>query len=48
MDLQYHPLVKLELSVSQILLVYGKQFKQIKMRLSDELNSTCAMGFILS
>jgi hypothetical protein len=37
-----------ELSVSQILRVYGKQFRQIKRRFSDEQDGRCAMGVILS
>jgi hypothetical protein len=37
-----------QLSISQILQVYGKQFKQIKRRFSDERNGRCAMGVILS
>jgi hypothetical protein len=37
-----------ELSVPQILRVYGKQFKQIKRRFSDERNGRCAIGVILS
>jgi hypothetical protein len=37
-----------ELSVPQILRIYGKQFKQIKRRFSNEQNGRCAMGIILS
>jgi hypothetical protein len=37
-----------ELSISQVLRIYGKQFKQIKRRFSDERNGRCAMGVILS
>jgi hypothetical protein len=45
---QRHQLLTQELSISQILRVYGKQFKQIKRRFSDERNGMCAMGVILS
>jgi hypothetical protein len=37
-----------EISISQILRVYGKQFKQVKGRYSDEQDGRCAMGVILS
>lgn len=37
-----------EFSISQILRIYGKQFKQIKRRFSDDRNGRCAMGVILS
>jgi hypothetical protein len=37
-----------EFSIPQILRTYGKQFKQIKRRFSDERNGRCAMGVILS
>jgi hypothetical protein len=37
-----------QLSISQILRAYGKQFKQIKRKFSDERNGRCAMGVILS
>ena len=36
------------LSISEVLRTYGKQFKQIKRRFSDEHNGRCAMGVILS
>jgi tRNA(His) 5'-end guanylyltransferase len=45
--LQRH-LIAQELSIPQILRVYGKKFKQIKRRFSDERNGRCAMGVILS
>jgi len=45
--LQRHLLVQ-ELSLPQILRVYGRKFKQIKRRFSDERNGGCAMGVILS
>lgn len=45
---QQHQLLIDGLSIPQILRVYGKQFKQIKRRFSDEQNGRCAMGVILS
>jgi hypothetical protein len=36
------------LSVSQILCISDKQYKQIKRYFSDEQNGRCAMGVILS
>ncbi len=41
-------LLEKELSVSQILRTYGRQFRQIQMRYSDGLNGRCAMGVIMS
>ena len=41
-------LLKHELTVSQILRTYGKQFRQIRMRYSDGTNGRCAMGVIMS
>ena len=43
-----HHLLAQEMSLPEILCVYGKQFKQIKRRFSDEHNGRCAMGLILS
>ena len=43
-----HHLLAQEMSLPEILCVYGKQFKQIKRRFSDEHNDRCAMGLILS
>jgi hypothetical protein len=37
-----------KLSVSQILRIYGKQFKQITERYSDGNNGRCALGVIMS
>ena len=37
-----------ELTVSQILCVYGKQFTQITERYSDGYNGRCALGVIMS
>jgi hypothetical protein len=36
-------LLKKELSITQILRVYGKEFRQIKMKYSDELDGRCAI-----
>ena len=41
-------LLKQQLTVSQILRTYGKQFRQITERYSDGLNGRCAMGVVLS
>jgi hypothetical protein len=41
-------LLKHELTVSQILRMYGKQFRQIRLRYSDGTNGRCAMGVIMS
>jgi hypothetical protein len=41
-------LLKHELSITQILRVYGKQFRQIKRQYSDEINGRGAVGVIMS
>ena|SRR5215510_8491872 len=41
-------LLRQELTVSQILRTYGKQFRQIRLRYSDGTNGRCAMGVIMS
>lgn len=41
-------LIKQELSVSQILRIYGKQYTQITERYSDGQNGRCAIGVIMS
>jgi hypothetical protein len=41
-------LLKQELTVSEILRTYGKQFKQITERYSDGQNGRCALGVIMS
>jgi hypothetical protein len=41
-------LLKKELSISQILRIYGMRFKQIKKKYSDELDGRCAIGIIMS
>ena len=45
---QQHQLLKPELTVSQILRIYGKQFTQITEQYSDGHNGRCAMGVIMS
>ena len=44
----HQQLLAQELTVSQILLNYGKQFRQITERYSDEHDGRCAMGVVLS
>ena len=44
---QQQQLLKRELTISQILRTYGKQFRQITERYSDG-NGRCAMGVIMS
>ena len=39
---------KQQLTVPQILSVYGKQFRQIQCRYSDKNNGRCAIGVIMS
>ena len=41
-------LLKQELTVSEILRTYGKQFKQITERYTDGHNGRCALGVIMS
>ena len=41
-------LLRQELTVSEILRTYGKQFKQITERYSDGHNGRCALGVIMS
>jgi hypothetical protein len=41
-------LLRQELTVSQILRMYGKQFRQITERYSDGQNGRCALGVIMS
>ena len=45
---QQQQLLKQELTVSQILRTYGKQFTQIHKRYSDGYNGRCAVGVIMS
>ena len=48
MGQQKQQLLKQELTVSQILRIYGKQFTQITEQYSDGHNGRCAMGVIMS
>jgi hypothetical protein len=48
MSQQRQLLKKQELTVSQILRVYGKQFKQITRWYSDERDGRCAIGVLMS
>jgi hypothetical protein len=48
MSKQLQVLKQQELTVSQILRTYGKQFEQITERYSDGRNGRCAMGVIMS
>jgi hypothetical protein len=41
-------LLKQEMTVSQILRIYGKQFAQIQKKYSDGFNGRCAIGVIMS
>ena len=45
---QQQLLLRQELTISQILRVYGKQFTQITERYSDGYNGRCAIGVIMS
>ena len=45
---QQQLLLKQDLTVSQVLRVYGKQFTQITERYSDGYNGRCALGVIMS
>jgi hypothetical protein len=41
-------LLRQELTISQVLRTYGKQFRQITERYSDGHNGRCALGVIMS
>ena len=41
---QQQQLLKQDMTVSQILRTYGKQFRQIQMRYSDGQEGRCAIG----
>ena len=45
---QQQLLFKQELTISQILRTYGKQFTQTQMQYSDGKNGRCAIGVIMS
>jgi len=47
MSQQQQPL-KQDMTISQILRTYGKQFRQIQMRYSDGHKGRCAIGVIMS
>ena len=48
MSQQLQKLLIQKLSISQILRVYGKQFRQITERISDGRDGRCAIGVIMS
>jgi hypothetical protein len=48
MSQQQQQVLKQELTISQILRIYGKQFTQITEQYSDGHNGRCAMGVIMS
>ena len=45
---QQQQLLKQDMTVSQVLRTYGKQFRQIQERYSDGVNWRCALGVIMS
>ena len=45
---QVQQLPKQDMTISQILRTYGKQFRQIQMRYSDGQEGRCAIGVIMS
>jgi hypothetical protein len=45
---QLQQLPKQDMTISQILRTYGKQFRQIQMRYSDGHKGRCAIGVIMS
>ncbi|MGA6991325.1 MAG: hypothetical protein WBX81_12960 [Nitrososphaeraceae archaeon] len=45
---QQHQLLKQELTVSQILRIHGKKFRQVRRRYSDGHDGRCAIGVIMS
>ena len=45
---QPQQLLKQELTVTQVLRIHGKQFRQITERYSDGHNGRCALGVIMS
>ena len=46
--IQQQQLLKQELTISEILRTYSKQFRQITERYSDGVNGRCALGVIMS
>ena len=47
MSQQQQQLLRQQLTISQILRNYGKQFVQIRKQLSDGVNGRCALGVIM-
>jgi hypothetical protein len=45
---QQQQLIKQDMTISQILRTYGKQFRQIQKIYSDGVNGRCALGVIMS
>jgi hypothetical protein len=45
---QRQQLLKQDMTVSQVLRTYGRQFRQIQKRYSDGVNGRCALGVIMS
>jgi hypothetical protein len=45
---QQQQLPKQDMTISQILRTYGKQFRQIQMRYSDGQEGRCAIGLLMS
>ena len=45
---QQQQLLKQELTVSQILRIHGKKFRQVRRRYSDGHDGRCAVGVIIS
>jgi hypothetical protein len=45
---QQQQLLKQELTVSQILRIHGKKFRQVRKRYSDGHNGRCAVGVVMS
>ena len=45
---QQQQLLKQEMTISQILRIYGKQFRQIQNLYSDGGNGRCAIGVLMS
>ncbi|MGA6989146.1 MAG: hypothetical protein WBX81_01910 [Nitrososphaeraceae archaeon] len=45
---QQQQLLKQGMTTSQILRIYGKQFRQIQMRYSDGYDGRCAIGVLMS
>jgi hypothetical protein len=45
---QQQQLLAHEITISQILRTYGKQYTQIREQYTDGINGRCAMGVILS